>query len=203
MNSRDAIDAIERLTKAALADLQGRLSAQFAAIFTMATLAFAGIVGVFFLCSWCRRRTPWKMVPRKVEEVASALLSDESIDELERIVDEDGRPLRRIGVPLRLANEVKLRFGGTPELTEANRLVAARYIREAMEAAGITRKTDQWNLLPTVRALVFTKLAKERFEDQLLNSKVLQGEHNNASGWWTDGTSWGGGLHSRRTAARA
>lgn len=122
-----------------------------------------------------------KQVPQHVERVAEALIG---ADDDEDMVDEEGRLRNRVGVALRLAKEVKLRFGGTPQLTEANRLVAARYIQDAMTDAGITRKVDQNRLLYRVRALVFTRLAEEREEEQLLNSATLMREHNAGTGWY-------------------
>jgi hypothetical protein len=90
---------------------------------------------------------------------------------------------QRIGVALRLAKEVKLRFGGTPKLSEANRLLAARYIDEALTEHGVTRKIDRAKLMYKIRALVFTRLQEEQEEDQWLNSEAAQGSHDKGTGW--------------------
>lgn len=96
-------------------------------------------------------------------------------DERDVAVGVDGRLLRRVGVALRLAREVKLRFGGTPTATEANRLLASRYIQDAMEEHGITRKLDKAKVMYRARALVFIPLGEEIEEAQVTNSWYAKG----------------------------
>lgn len=86
-------------------------------------------------------------------------LLDEDDDAAIEVVD--GKLVSKVGVALRLAREVKIKFGGTPSLNEANRLLAARYIQDVMDDHGITRKIDRARIMYRVRAIVFTPLSEE------------------------------------------
>lgn len=142
----------------------------------MLNLLIVGFVWVV----WVWTHPARKVVPKHVERSVWAELSaDEDTD----LVDEDGNLTRRAGVSLRIAKEVKLRFGGTPRLTEANRMLAARYIDEALVEHGVTRKLDRARMLYRIRALVFTRLAEEMEEDQWLNSAASQRTHDSGTGW--------------------
>lgn len=137
------------------------------------------VVG-FVWVVWAWAQPGRKVVPNHVERSVWAELSaDEDVD----LVDEDGKLTRRAGASLRIAKEVKLRFGGTPRLTEANRMLAARYIDEALIEHGVTRKLDRARMLYRIRALVFTRLAEDMEEDQWLNSANTQRSHANGTGW--------------------
>lgn len=147
-------------------------------------LALLWAVGrLFQALLWAIRRifrAPWSVVPAYVERAATAEVNaDDDVD----LVDHEGKLTQRVGASLRIAKEVKLRFGGTPKLTEANRLVAARFIDEALIEHGVTRKLDRARMMYRVRALVFTRLAEEREENQWLNSRTLQDQHDAGSGW--------------------
>lgn len=98
----------------------------------------------------------------------------------------DGRLGAKQGVALRLAREVKLRFGGTPTDNEANHLLAARYIQDAMDDHGITRKLDKAKILYRTRALVFVPLPEEVEEAELRNcreARQCKRDLANARGW--------------------
>jgi hypothetical protein len=130
---------------------------------------------------WLRRRLPtFKEVPLAINaEVASELASD-----LEDIEFVDGRVVNKVGVAMRLAREVKLRFGGTPSLTDANLLVAMRHIESVFEDNNI-RKVDRLKLVYKVRALVFVRSRDEMVEDQWRNSRAALEQHDMAVGWWS------------------
>lgn len=134
--------------------------------------------------SWWRGvtyRQDDKVVDKCIEAIVSAelLANPLGVD----IVDGNGNLTRRVGSSLRVAHEVKLRFGGTPALTEANKLLAARYIDEALVEHGVTRKIDRALMMYKVRALVFTRLAGEKCEDMFLNSRAAMTSHDDADGW--------------------
>lgn len=132
-----------------------------------------------------------KLVPGAVEmAVAEELDGDDETS----YVTADGHLLRRVGAALRIAKEVKLRFGGTPKYNEANRLLAARYIDEALTEHGVTRKIDRAKLMYRIRALVFTRLAEEREEDQWLNSETAIRSHRDGTGWCSEVWYWWMGL---------
>lgn len=100
--------------------------------------------------------------------------------------DEDmARGHRRIGVALRIAREVKLRFNGTPSRTEANWRLCGSYVQDACVSNGITRKTDQWQVLMKARPLVFTPLPEEIAEQQWLNSEYAGRNAMAATGWYS------------------
>lgn len=149
-----------------------------------------------WMVTTCRAWVLWwrgiKLVPQHVEiQVAAALAANDEEEVVTAVLGPataDGAapaPMvsGRVGVALRLAKEVKLRFGGTPRLSEANKLVAARYIEEALVEHGVTRKIDRAKLLYKVRALVFTRLEDEGLEDMWLNSQVAQESHAMGTGW--------------------
>lgn len=145
------------------------------------------LLGGYYLA--LRRLTPrGKVVPEEVEDEVQRELDSELLEDL--VVD--GLFVARAGVIKRLAEEVKLKFGGTPKLTDANRLVAARYILDVMESNGITRKVDQCKLMYKVRALVFTRLAHEREESQWLNSAAACASHDDGAGWLHLTVEWWG-----------
>lgn len=154
-------------------------------MFPRTSLAVAGVAGFAVVARlaysyYASKYRALKIVPQYCEdEVLQELVADPDND----VVDDDGNLTRRVGVSLRLAKEVKLRFGGTPQLTEANRLLAARYIDEALVEHGVTRRLDRAQMMFKIRALVFTKLAEERLEDQWLNSQAAVNSHERGTGW--------------------
>lgn len=112
------------------------------------------------------------------------LLREDDEPELDVV---DGRLGTKQGVALRLAREVKLRFGGTPADNEANHLLAARYIQDAMDDHGITRKLDKAKILYRTRALVFIPLPEEVEEARLRNcrkARQCKRALANARGWF-------------------
>lgn len=138
------------------------------------------LAGSYAELAYLRAVKPGKVVPRAVElEIGAELSADDELP----IVDEHGNLLGRVGACLRLAKEVKLRFGGTPKLSEANKLLAARYIDEALVEHGVTRKIDRAKMMYKIRALVFTRLREEREEDQWTNSATAHASHAGAEGW--------------------
>lgn len=138
------------------------------------------LAGSYAELAYLRSTKQEKVVPRAVElEVSTELAGDDEGP----VVDEHGTVLRRVGACLRIAKEVKLRFGGTPKLSEANKLLAARYIDEALVEHGVTRKIDRAKMMYKIRALVFTRLREEREEDQWTNSATAAESHDGASGW--------------------
>lgn len=114
-------------------------------------------------------------------------------------VDEEGKLVMRVGAALRIAREVKVRFGGTPKYTEANWLLAARYITDACESNLITRKVDQWTMLTKARPIVFTRLPEEAEEMRWVNSKYASDLNEDAEGW----CNWGPWGRLRRRVMRA
>lgn len=120
-----------------------------------------------------------RVVPAHVE----AAVRDEvaATDDAPLVVD--GVLQFRIGVALRIAREVKMRFGGTPKDTEANRLLCARYVADACADNGITRKVDQWAVLCKARPLVFVPLREEALSAQWNGSSTLRQMRDDASGW--------------------
>lgn len=81
---------------------------------------------------------------------------------------------RRVGAALRIAKEVKVLMGGTPEYTTANMLVVAKNIERVCLDNGITRRVDQFYMLNKARPLVFTPLPEEVEAIKWLNSEVCQ-----------------------------
>lgn len=128
-----------------------------------------------------RAFAPGKAAPARVER----WLREEArwADDVTPEVDENGRLVMRIGVAARIAREVKMRFGGIPSPTEANRLLCARYIADACADHGITRKVDQYRVLTRARPLVFLPLADDVFEVQLENSGEAQRMRADYVGW--------------------
>lgn len=156
-----------------------------------------------------------RRVPEHIEEqVARETMADCDFGGAGIPVDDDGKLTMRVGVALRIAKEVKLRFGGTPKYTEANWLLAARYVADACAKHRITRELDQWTVLCKARPLVFTRLYDERVEQQWLNSQSALHSHDLGSGWHSNGlrgTWWsqvcylftGGGGSGHRTMGQS
>lgn len=154
----------------------------------LSTFLVVGSVCDWFGLGWFLQRKGDRCVPNAVESAIRAELESEYEG---AIVDDDGKIVRRVGVAMVIAKEVKIKFGGTPKYNEANRLLAARYIDDALIEAGV-RKYDRARIFCRIRALVFTKLAEEREEDQWINSRTLCEEHDAGSGWYGEGTLFGG-----------
>jgi len=117
-------------------------------------------------------------------DINQELHADEDVE----IEIQGGRIVGRAGVAMRLAMEVKGRFGGTPDLTNDNRLLAARYIQDAMEQHGAIRKSDMARLMFKVRALVFIPCQEEIDElvaRQTPAARWYINEYNRLKGWWT------------------
>lgn len=130
--------------------------------------------GVCYCAAFVLRPLWWIMATMRRGDVQLTQLLAED-DEADIAVDIKGGLNVRHGVALRLAREVKLRFGGTPSNTEANRLVAARYIQDAMTEHGITRKIDCAKMMYKVRAIVFTPLDEEIDEARMVAGMKSRG----------------------------
>lgn len=145
------------------------------------TLGVAAAVAAASVACWATYKKP-KIVPYVIEQdVRDEMGGDDEVD----LVDGEGNLTHRVGASLRVAKEVKLRFGGTPKYSEANKLLAARYIDEALTEHGVTRKIDRARMMYKIRALVFTRLKEEREEDQWVNSTAAQDSHEYGTGWAT------------------
>lgn len=121
-----------------------------------------------------------KVVPEEVERDVRRELSSEYDGD---IVDAAGNIVIRVGAALRIAKIVKLKFGGTPSYSAANKLLAARYINTLLEDANV-RVEDRTRILYRVRALVFTKLKEEMEEDQWTNSAAAGANNRDSTGWF-------------------
>ncbi len=133
-----------------------------------------------------------KEVPREIEAwVQEELDSVHLPDDEDPVADLSGEVSRKPGVILRLAEEVRLRFNGTPALTQSNLMLAGRYIREVLEGSKV-RTTDRPRVFYKIRALVFTRSHYEREADQILNSKAALKAHDDGTGWGS--VKWGWGL---------
>lgn len=102
----------------------------------------------------------------------------------------DGKLVRRVGAALRVAREVKQRFGGTPDLNKANWVLAARYIQDVCVNHGVTRAVDQWHMTCRARPIVFTPLAEEHLENQFLNCDTAFEGVDGVQGWVSVSRTW-------------
>lgn len=121
-----------------------------------------------------------KIVPREIEEwVESEASADQDVAVLTGDTDAVSE---KPGVCMRIAEEVRMRFGMTPQLTQSNLLLAGRYIRDALEDSRV-RKVDRPKVFYKIRALVFTRSRYEMEEDQILNSASATKRHSDGTGW--------------------
>ncbi len=136
-----------------------------------------------------------KVIPREIEQwvkdEADAAFDDGAI------ADPSGVLLEKPGVVTRLAEEVRLRFNGTPSLTQSNLMLAGRYIREVLEGSKV-RHVDRPKIFYKIRALVFTRSHYEREADQILNSAAALKAHDDGTGWGSVSWSWGVPAFRRR-----
>ncbi len=145
-------------------------------------VATTTVVGLAVGLKWITK--PGRLPMRISRLVQDELMADSDVD-FEVV---DGRLVGRMGVCRRLALEVKGRFGGTPKLTEDNRLLAARYIMDAMEQHGAIRKSDMVRLMFRTRALVFIPFDEEIEELQMAHTSAARHNVTEYSSWkqrWT------------------
>jgi hypothetical protein len=139
-----------------------------------------------------------------VEQWLHNEVTGDMIEEIEGETLESGdmKLKEKVGTARLISAMVKLRFGGTPKLTEANKLVAGRYITEFLEESRV-RKCDRPKVFYKARALVFIRSAEEREEDMIVNSALGMDTHDDGTGWGN----WQFGLHwprwRRRVTAQA
>lgn len=123
-------------------------------------------------------------VKKEVSEHVEAWVAEELTTEpdAEPVTEDEGKFHDRPGIYRRMAEEVQLRFNGTPTLSRSNLLLAGRYINELLEASTV-RKVDRPRVFYKVRALVFTRSTHEAFGDMVLNSRFAQEQHADGEGW--------------------
>lgn len=156
-----------------------------------AAVGGAVVLGVGAAVRYLRGRPP--IVPA-ADEAKFRLWQGEDDEAPVRVLP-DGSLFDRMGVCLRLAKEVKLRFGGTPSRSPANKLLAARYIKDAFDAHGVTRELDRAKLMYKVRALVFLPSPEEIEEAKFMASYAYAEQVKEFTKWRSplemDGYSFG------------